>query len=89
MAIVLAFGVCTWWSVFITLRLFIRNILSQLIWNIHVLLGICFSRGALEGAIEGIGDGEKGGCFRSKLPSSKVHQRDCLFHFFTYQNSEA
>jgi hypothetical protein len=26
------------------------------------LLGICFLRGALEGAVEGIGDGEKGGC---------------------------
>ena len=25
------------------------------------LLGICFLRGALEGAVEGIGDGEKGG----------------------------
>jgi hypothetical protein len=27
-----------------------------------LLLGICFLRGALEGAVEGIGDGEKGGC---------------------------
>ena len=26
-----------------------------------MLLGICFLRGALEGAVEGIGDGEKGG----------------------------
>jgi hypothetical protein len=26
-----------------------------------LLLGICFLRGALEGAVEGIGDGEKGG----------------------------
>ena len=26
------------------------------------LLGICFLREALEGAVEGIGDGEKGGC---------------------------
>ena len=27
------------------------------------LLGICFLRGALEGAVEGIGDGEKGGFY--------------------------
>ena len=27
-----------------------------------MLLGICFLREALEGAVEGIGDGEKGGC---------------------------
>ncbi|MFT6381973.1 MAG: hypothetical protein ACJA16_003716 [Akkermansiaceae bacterium] len=26
------------------------------------LLGICFLRGALEDAVDGIGDGEKGGC---------------------------
>jgi hypothetical protein len=31
------------------------------------LLGICFLRGALEGAVEGIGDGEKGGCSRELL----------------------
>ena len=28
-----------------------------------LLLGICFLRGALEVAVEGIGDGEKGGYF--------------------------
>ena len=35
------------------------------------LLGICFLRGALEVAVEGIGDGEKGGCFGSGLPGKE------------------
>jgi hypothetical protein len=30
------------------------------------LLGICFLRGALQRAVEGIGDGEKGGCFEGR-----------------------
>jgi hypothetical protein len=30
--------------------------------EVALFLGICFLRGALEGAVEGIGDGEKGGC---------------------------
>ena len=38
-----------------------KILLAAVIWE-HLLLGICFLRGALEGAVEGIGDGEKGGC---------------------------
>jgi hypothetical protein len=34
------------------------------------LLGICFLRGALEGAVEGIGDGEKGGFTVGVTPNS-------------------
>jgi hypothetical protein len=34
-----------------------RNLVAR---NLLWLLGICFLRGALEGAVEGIGDGEKG-----------------------------
>ena len=32
-----------------------------------MLLGICFLREALEVAVEGFGDGEKGGCASSTL----------------------
>jgi hypothetical protein len=33
----------------------------------HPLLGICFLREALEVAVEGIGDGEKGDCIAASI----------------------
>ena len=46
------------------------------------LLGICFLRGALEGAVEGIGDGEKGGYsaarFRFTVNSSQCGAKETV-----------